>query len=104
MSGSLWLDVTKLSKTKLTTKRFMSLRWPPESEKSDVVMPVRIAGIQARTDASGNIHVSLDSSAPCWNDATETTLPKLTKSELTLICKEAAKHAPDHMRAGAVIR
>jgi len=77
----------------------MSLRWPPESEKSDVVMPARIAGIQARTDASGNIHVSLDSSAPCWNDATETTLLKLTKSELTLFCKKRAKHAPDRMRA-----
>jgi hypothetical protein len=52
-------------------------------------MPARIAGIQARTDASGNIHVSLDSSAPCWNDATKTTLLKLTKSELTPIFKEA---------------
>src|SRR5215467_15778782 len=29
-----------------------------------------IAGIhQARKDASGDIHVKLDSSTPCWNDA-----------------------------------
>ena len=33
------------------------------------VMPARIAGIQVCTDASGNIHVNLDSSTPCWNDA-----------------------------------
>jgi hypothetical protein len=32
------------------------------------VMPGWIAGIQARKDASGNIHVNLDSSTPCWND------------------------------------
>jgi hypothetical protein len=33
------------------------------------VMPARIAGIQARKEASGDIHVNLDSSTPCWNDA-----------------------------------
>jgi hypothetical protein len=33
------------------------------------VMPAWIAGIQVRNDASGNIHVNLDSSTPCWNDA-----------------------------------
>ena len=32
------------------------------------VMPAWIAGIQARKDASGDIHVNLDSSPPCWND------------------------------------
>jgi hypothetical protein len=37
------------------------------------VMPAWIAGIQVREDASGNIHVNLDSSAPCWNDAIEET-------------------------------
>jgi hypothetical protein len=31
-------------------------------------MPAWIAGIQVRTDASGGIHVGLDSSTPCWND------------------------------------
>jgi hypothetical protein len=32
------------------------------------VMPTWIAGIQLRKDASGDIHVSLDFSTPCWND------------------------------------
>ena len=32
------------------------------------VMPAWIAGIQVRKDASGNIHVNLDSNTPCWND------------------------------------
>jgi hypothetical protein len=35
------------------------------------VMPAWMAGIQARKDASGNVHVDLDSSAPCWNDEIE---------------------------------
>ena len=35
------------------------------------VMPAWIAGIQVRKDASGNIHVNLDSSTPCWNDTIE---------------------------------
>jgi len=32
------------------------------------VMPAWIAGIQVRKDASGDIHVNLDSSIPCWNE------------------------------------
>jgi hypothetical protein len=32
------------------------------------VMPAWIASIQVRKDASGNIHVSLDSSTPCGNE------------------------------------
>jgi hypothetical protein len=35
------------------------------------VMPARMAGIQVREDASGNIYVSLGSSTPCWNDEIE---------------------------------
>jgi hypothetical protein len=35
------------------------------------VMPAWMAGIQARKDASGNVHVNLDSGAPCWNDVRE---------------------------------
>ena len=31
-------------------------------------MPAWMAGIQVCKDASGDIHVSLDSSAPCGND------------------------------------
>jgi hypothetical protein len=43
----------------------------PQNLKTQIfVMPAWIAGIQVRKDASGNIHVNLDSSAPCWNDAT----------------------------------
>jgi hypothetical protein len=36
-----------------------------------IVVPAWMAGIQALKDASGNIHVDLDSSIPCWNDAIE---------------------------------
>ena len=36
------------------------------------VMPAWIAGIhQVRKGASGDIHVNLDSSTPCWNDGIE---------------------------------
>ena len=45
-----------------------------------IVMPAWIAGIQVRKDASGNIHVNLDSSTPCWNDAIEGVLHKLTEA------------------------
>jgi hypothetical protein len=38
-------------------------------------MPAWIARIQIRKDASGDIHVSLDSSTPCWNDTIEVVLP-----------------------------
>jgi hypothetical protein len=42
----------------------------PQKMKNPIfVMPARIAGIQARKEASGDIHVNLDSSTPCWNDA-----------------------------------
>jgi hypothetical protein len=34
-------------------------------------MPARTAGIQARRDASGDIHVNLGSGTPCRNDDTE---------------------------------
>ena len=46
----------------------MILRSPTKDEKSEFVMPARIAGIQVRKDAPGDVHVGLDSSAPCWND------------------------------------
>ena len=45
-----------------------------------IVMPAWMAGIQFRKDASGDIHVNLDSSSPCWNDATEGVLLKLTEA------------------------
>ena len=47
----------------------MMLRSSTEHENRDV----RHAGMDSRhpglQDASGNIHVNLDSSTPCWNDA-----------------------------------
>ena len=42
-----------------------------EGEKQIFVMPAWMAGIQVCKDASGDIHVNLDSSAPCWNDGIE---------------------------------
>jgi hypothetical protein len=39
-------------------------------------MPAWMAGIQARRDASGNVHVNLGSSTPCWNDDTEANTAK----------------------------
>ena len=36
-----------------------------------IVMQAWIAGIQARKDACGDIHVNLDSSTPYWNDVIE---------------------------------
>ena len=58
----------------------MILGSPTEHEMQIIVMPAWIAGIQVRKDASGNIHVNLDSSTPCWNDATEGVLHKLTEA------------------------
>lgn len=37
----------------------MSLRSPTEDEKAAFVMPAWMAGIQARKDASGDVHVDL---------------------------------------------
>jgi hypothetical protein len=50
-------------------------------------MPAWIAGIQVCRDASGDIHVSLDSSTPCWNDAIEGALLKLTEASPHRISK-----------------
>jgi hypothetical protein len=47
----------------------MSLRLVYRDKNRISVMPAWIAGIQARKDASGDIHVNLDSTTPCWNDA-----------------------------------
>jgi hypothetical protein len=40
------------------------------------VMPAWMAGI----DASGDIHVRLDSSIPCWNDGIEESVLRLTQA------------------------
>jgi hypothetical protein len=57
---------------------------PTENESANFVMPAWIAGIQVHKDASGNIHVNLDSSAPYWNDAMEETLLEVTEVPLAL--------------------
>ena len=69
----------------------MSLRSPAENENTDRVMPAWIAGIQGSKDASGNIRVNLDSSTPCWNDAIEGPLLKVTEVLLPHIF-EGASH------------
>src|SRR5262249_23020154 len=62
------------------------------------VMPARIAGIQGRKDAYGDIHVRLDSSTPCWNETIEGctktnrgTPPFLFSKEHTKITKFGTK-------------
>jgi hypothetical protein len=56
---------------------------PTKNENAKCVMPAWIAGIQARKDAPRNIHVDLDSSPPCWNDAVEGAVLKLTEVPLS---------------------
>ena len=50
-------------------------------------MPGWMAGIQARKDAPGNVHVNLDSSSPCWNDVIEGALLKPTEAPPSRIFK-----------------
>jgi hypothetical protein len=66
----------------------MSLRSPTDKESADFILPAWIAGIQVRKDASGNIRVNLDSSTPCWNDAIEGPLLKVTEVLLPHISTE----------------
>ena len=58
-------------KADLTAECFMILRSPTEHENREL----RHAGMDGRhpgvQDASGDIHVGLDSSTPCWNDGIE---------------------------------
>jgi hypothetical protein len=65
----------------------MILRSPTENGNKDIVMPARMAGIQVRLEASGDIHVNLDSGPPCWNDAIEGVLLKLTEAPPPRILK-----------------
>ena len=60
-----------------------------ENENANFVMPAWIAGIPVRKDASGNIHVNLDSSTPCWNDANRGTLLEMTEVSEPRIFKAA---------------
>jgi hypothetical protein len=52
------------------------------------VMPAWIAGIQGSQDASGDIHVGLDSSTSCWNDGSE-VLRELIKALRPVFSKES---------------
>ena len=51
-----------------------------------LVMPAWIAGIRARTDVSGDIHLNLDSSTPCWNDARDSAQGIETSARNCLRC------------------
>jgi hypothetical protein len=78
----------------VSTKWFMILRSPTENENAAFVIPAWIAGIQVRKDASEDVHVTLDSSNPCWNDVieevrlqiTEVPPPYFKRSKLLWIC------------------
>jgi len=51
-----------------------------DNENTDFVMAASTAGIhRVRTDTFGDIRVDLDSSIPCWNDATAGALLELTE-------------------------
>jgi hypothetical protein len=62
-------------------------------------MPAWIAGIQIRKDGSRDIHVSLDSSTPCRNDAIEKVCLERPKSFTSRIFKgtrEGQTHEKQH--------
>jgi hypothetical protein len=74
-------------KESVSTKYVTILRSPTENEDADFVMPAWMAGIQIRKDASENVHVNLDSSTPCWKDATEEALIEVTEVLLPVFTK-----------------
>jgi hypothetical protein len=51
------------------------------------VMPAWIAASTRLPGSSGDIHVNLDSSTPCWNDAIEEFCLKVTEAPPTRIFK-----------------
>jgi hypothetical protein len=65
------LELTEAPSPGISKECFISLRSPTEHENAKL----RHAGMDGRhpgaQDASGNIHVGLDSSTPCWNDGIE---------------------------------
>jgi hypothetical protein len=63
------------------------------------VMPAWIAGIQVCKDASGNIHVNLDSSTPCWNDAVEGFCFEL----IELLCPVFSKEDTEFAEIGVLL-
>ena len=69
----------------------MNFRSPIDNENADLVIPAWIVGVQVRKDASGNVRVNLDSSTPCWNDAIEGPLLKVTEVPSPIFSKEDTK-------------
>jgi hypothetical protein len=69
----------------------MSLRSATIMKKPIFVMPAWIAGIQVRVDVSGDIHVNLDSSTPCWNDSFEVCCSTDRGFSASLFSKEITK-------------
>ena len=69
----------------------MILRSPTEHENAEL----RLAGMDRRhpgsQDASGDIHVGLDSSTPCWNDAIEDLYQRLTETSTRVFSKEETR-------------
>jgi hypothetical protein len=65
----------------------MILASPAQNRNANSVMPAWTAGIQVHKDAFGDIHVSLDSSTPCWNDAVEEALLGMTEAPLSVFSK-----------------
>jgi hypothetical protein len=66
----------------------MNLRSPTEHENTELVMSARMTGIH-RKDASGDIHVGLDSSTPCWND--ESSYPRSVILDFRSLLHPAAR-------------
>ena len=71
----------------------MILHSPKRMKNSNFVMPAWIAGIQICKDASGNIHVNLDSSASCWNDRIDGPLLEVTEAPLFPYFQRRARRA-----------
>jgi hypothetical protein len=75
----------------------------PQNMKIEItVMPAWMAGIQACKDASGNLHVNLDSSAPCWNDANEGFCLIDPSLSAPYFQKEVAKNPPQNQKVRGI--
>ena len=61
-------------------------------------MPAWTAGIQVRKDASGNVHVNLGSSTPCWNDVIEGVLLEPTEAIRPVFSNEETKNSNEETK------
>ncbi|HEY6364791.1 MAG TPA: hypothetical protein VI585_08370 [Candidatus Binatia bacterium] len=80
-----------MTKRKFDHEVFHDFMLATETEMQISVMPAWTAGILVRKDASGDIHVNLDSSTPCWNDAIE-GLFELTETATLRIFKPRTRN------------